>query len=72
MGSRPYLLVRLLILALALATVLGLSSAQATGAKARTHGETETCTWGASSTHATVVDGHVTQAVPATTGCPSR
>jgi len=61
---------RLLMLALALVTLLGLSAAQATGAKIRTHGDS--CTLGASSTHATVLDGRVVQAAPTTTNCISR
>jgi hypothetical protein len=61
---------RLFMLALGLATVLGLSASQATGAKTRRAGDT--CTWGASSTHVTVLDGRVIPAAPTATGCASR
>jgi len=56
-AARAYLLVRLLMLALALVTVLGLSASQATGAKTRSAGDT--CTWGTSSTRVTVLEGRV-------------
>jgi len=56
---------RLLLLALALATVLGLSAAQATGAKKRG----AECTWGASSIQARVVDGKIVSTAPSTSGC---
>jgi hypothetical protein len=65
MGSRRRLWFRLLLLALALATVLGLSAAQATGAKKRG----AECTWGASSIQARVVDGKIVSTAPSTSGC---
>jgi hypothetical protein len=65
MGSRRRLVFRLLLLALALVTVLGLAAAQATGAK---KGRAE-CTWGASSIHAEVVDGKIVASEPSTSGC---
>jgi len=49
----------------ALAAVLTLSAATATGAKS----EPTTCTWGASSIRAEVVDGNVVTSQPATSGC---
>jgi hypothetical protein len=70
MHSGRQLLARLLMLALALLTVLGLSAAQATGAKTRRAGDT--CSWGASSTRAAIVDGRVVLAEAATSGCKSR
>jgi hypothetical protein len=69
-AARAYLLVRLLMLALALVTLLGLSPAQATGAKTRRAGDT--CTSGASSTRVTVLELRVVPAAPAATGCISR
>jgi hypothetical protein len=49
----------------ALVAVLTLSAATATGAM----GEPTTCTWGASSVSAEVVDGNVVTSEPATSGC---
>jgi uncharacterized membrane protein YdfJ with MMPL/SSD domain len=50
---------------LVLVAALALTSAQATGA-AR---DRQTCTTGASSVRATVVDGRIVASEPATTGC---
>jgi hypothetical protein len=69
MGSRRRFLIRMLLLALALVTVLGLSASQATGAK-KTRAE---CTWGASSVQAQIVDGRIVSSAPSTSGCiPAR
>ena len=55
----------ILCLLIAFAAVLGLSSAQATGAKR----DVRSCTWGASSIRAEVVDGKMVVSEPATSGC---
>jgi hypothetical protein len=52
-------------LLIALVAVLTLTSATALGAK---H-DPPTCTWGASSVHAEIVDGNVVASEPATSGC---
>ena len=65
MGSRRRLSFRVLLLALALVTVLGLSASQATGAKK----DRAECTWGASSVQAQIVDGKIVAAAPSTSGC---
>jgi hypothetical protein len=52
-------------LAIALAGVLTLVSAQASGAKR----DKPPCTWGASSIRAEVVDGKLLVSPPATSGC---
>jgi hypothetical protein len=49
----------------ALVAVLTLSAATATGARR----EPTTCTWGASSVRAEVVDGNLVASQPATSGC---
>jgi hypothetical protein len=49
----------------ALVAVLTLSAATATGARR----EPTTCTWGASSVRAEVVDGNLVTSQPATSGC---
>jgi hypothetical protein len=64
MGSRRRFLFRLLLLALALASVLALTPG-ATGAKKR-HAD---CTWGASSIQARIVDGKIVASAPTVTGC---
>jgi hypothetical protein len=51
-------------LLVALVAVLALSAATATGARRE-----PTCTWGASSVQAEVVDGTVITSQPATSGC---
>lgn len=61
-GRRIVLLACLLI---ALVAAVTLSSAQATSGQ---HGET-TCTWGASSIRAEVVNGEAIVSQPATSGC---
>jgi hypothetical protein len=68
MGSRRRFFLRLLLLALALVTVFGLTAAQATGAK---KGGAE-CTWGASSIQAHIVDGQIVSTAPSVTGCIPR
>ena len=52
-------------LSIALVAVLMLNAATATGAKP----EPTTCSWGASSVQAEVVDGTVVTSQPATSGC---
>ena len=49
----------------AVAAALAFSSARATGA----HRDRTTCSWGASSVRAEVVDGRVVVSQPATSGC---
>jgi hypothetical protein len=64
MGSRGSRGIRAaLCVAVALLT---LSAPQASGAKQR-HGAS--CTWGASSIHARIVDGKIVSSAPATSGC---
>jgi len=65
MGSRRRLSFRVLLLALALLTVAGLTASQATGAKNRR----VECTSGASSIHAQIVDGKLVVSEPRTSGC---
>jgi hypothetical protein len=50
---------------IALVAVLTLSAATAAGAKR----EPTTCTWGASSVHAEIVEGKLVTSQPATSGC---
>jgi hypothetical protein len=61
----PRLLVSLCLVAAAVAAVLALRSAQASGAK---HDQTP-CTWGASSVSAEMVDGKLVASPVATSGC---
>jgi hypothetical protein len=68
MGSRRRYLLRLLLLAVALVTVFGLSAAQATGAKKRR----AECTFGASSIRAHMVNGKIVSSAPSTSGCIPR
>jgi hypothetical protein len=54
----------------ALVVLLALSAASATGAR---HGRSDdSCTWGASSVRAQVVDGRIVTSTPAVTGCIPR
>jgi hypothetical protein len=50
-----------------LVVLLGLSAASATGARDRR--SDDSCTWGASSVRAQVIDGRIVATTPAVSGC---
>jgi hypothetical protein len=66
MGS-PVHRSRAVVVLIALLTLLALTAASATGARHR-HGD-GSCTWGASSVRAQIVDGQVVATTPAVSGC---
>jgi hypothetical protein len=67
MGSQLQRSRALVWLVIALIALLALSAASATGAGHRR--SDDSCTWGASSVRAHVVDGRVVTSTPTVTGC---